>query len=242
MDPERRKRIQITLVVFIVIAAVRIGIIFYDRTHWTEPTKPQPQSSSSYKVTDDDYVTPHKLFPYDLASARELVGKTTWIRTGNQLGFYHYAAKSHRMDSLAAGFLGPLEKLEIKDVIAQNLHGRKQIMAIFTRAGAPEENAVPVGTVTNGSYNFTINDIFFIDDPHQLYNHWPADVWSSIDQHQVKPGMNELQASFALGTNVRVGRGDYGNRDVQYINANTGQSTLVTFSDNKVTAVEANKD
>jgi hypothetical protein len=242
MDSDWRKRIQITFIIFIVIAGIRVGVIFYDRTHWTEPEKPQPESSFSYKVTEDDYVTPHKLFPYDLASARELAGKTAWVRTGNQLRYYHSSSTSHRLDSVAAGYLGPLEKLEIKDVIAQSLHGQKQIMAVFTRAGAPDEGAVSVGTITNGTYTFTINDIFFIDDPHKLYNHWPADVWNAIDQHQVKSGMNELQASFALGTNIRANRGDYGNRDVQYINSNTGKSVTVTFSGNKAVSVEAEKD
>lgn len=238
MDSEWRKRIQITFIIFIVIAAIRVGVIFYNRTHFPEQTKPQPASSSSYKVTDDDFVTPHKLFPYDLASAKELAGKTAWVRAGNQLKYYHYSEKSHHLDSIAAGYLGPLEKLEIKDVVAQNLDGQKQVMVVFTRAKAPGEDAVSIGTVNNGTYNFTINDILFIDDPHQLYGHWPADVWSAIDQHQVKSGMNELQASFALGTNIRAARGDYGNRDVQYIDTNTGKSVTVTFSDNRATSVE----
>lgn len=242
MESDWRKRIQITFIILIVLAAIRIGVIFYNRTHWEEPAKPKPESTSSYRVTDDDYVTPHKLFPYDLASAKELAGKTAWVRTGNELGYYHYSAKSHHMDSVAAGFLGPLEKVEVKDVIAQTLHGQKHVMAVFTRAGAPEEDAISIGTIVNGDYHFVINDVLFIDDPHQLYNHWPADVWQAVDRHEVKPGMNELQASFALGTNIRVSRGDYGNRTVQYLNANPGKSVTVTFSDNRAVTIEAEKN
>ena len=239
MDAEWRKRIQIIFIVFLVIALVRVGIIFYQRSHEDEVRKPQPAPTSSYKVTLDDYVTPHKVFPYDVASARaELAGKTAWVRTGNQLAFYPYNAATHRADvGHSAGLLGPLEKIEIKDSIAENVRGQKQVLAVFTRAGAPQQFAVSVGAVINGSYNFFINDVLFLEDPHQLYNHWPADVWSLIDRHEAKPGMNELQVSFALGANIRVGRGDYGNRIVQYINGD--KSTEVTFSDNKATSVEA---
>src|SRR5215510_8743255 len=238
MDPEWRKRIQIIFAVFFVIALARIGYIFYERSHVPEVKKPQPESTSTYKVTLDDYVTPHKLFPYDVASARELAGKTAWVRTGNQLAYYRYDSRSRRVDTAhSAGLLGPLEKIEIKDVVAQNVRGQKQVMAVFTRATGPEEYAVSVGAVTNGSYNFFINDVLFIDDPHQLYNHWPAEIWNAIDHHEAKPGMNELQVSFALGANIRVGRGNYGNRTVQYINGD--KSTEVTFSDNRATSIEA---
>ena len=236
MDAEWRKRIQIILVIFFVIALARVGIIFYQRSHEEEVRKPQPKPTSSYNVTLDDYVTPHKVFPYDVASARgELAGKTAWVRTGNRLAFY--PAQGHRVDlAHSSGVLGPLEKIEIKDVIAQTVRGQKQVMSVFTRAGGPDEFAVSVGAVTNGNYNFFINDVLFLDDPHQLYKHWPADVWDAIDHHAAKPGMNELQVSFALGANIRIGRGDYGNRTVQYINGD--KSTEVTFSDNKAGSIE----
>ncbi|HLJ30073.1 MAG TPA: hypothetical protein VKY85_25430 [Candidatus Angelobacter sp.] len=238
MESDWRKRIQITLVVFLVIALARVGIIFYDRTHEPDARKPQPLSSSSYHVTLDDYVTQHKLYPYDLKSAREVVGKPVWVRSGNQLAYYPYGKSSRQVElTHTAGLLAPLEKLEIKDVIAQKVRGQKQVMAVFAREGSSAEYAVTVGKVSSGSYDFFINDVFMIDDPHQLYNYWPADVWSAIDHHEVKPGMNELQASFALGTNIRAGRGDYGNREVQYINGD--KSTMVSFSDNKATSVDS---
>jgi hypothetical protein len=239
MDAEWRKRIQITFVVFFVIALVRVGIIFYQRSHEQEVRKSQPKPTSSYNVTLDDYVTPHKVFPYDVASARgELAGKAAWVRVGNQLACYPYDPGTHRADlAHSAGILGPLEKIEIKDAVAQNVRGQKQVMAVFTRAGAPAEYAVSVGGMINGNYNFFINDALFLDDPHQLYNHWPVEVWDAIDHHAAKPGMNELQVSFALGANMRAGRGGYGNRSVQYINGD--KSTEVTFSDNKATSIEA---
>src|SRR5262249_14271214 len=170
-----RQRIQITLIVVFVIALIRIAVIFYGRSHWTEVPKPQPASSSSYKVTLDDYVTQHKIFPYDIASARqELAGKTVWVHAGNQIPFYHYVAS--RVDPRSAGLLGPLEQVEIKDVIAQTVRGQKQAMAIFSRKEAAGEYAFSIGTLSQGSYEFSVNEILFVEDPHQLYGHWPREI------------------------------------------------------------------
>lgn len=237
MEGDWRKRIQIFLIVFIVLALARVGMIFYERSHEPEVKKPEPTSSSSYKITLDDYVTPRKLFPYDLKSAREVVGKTVWVRSGNQLAYYAWSPVTRSVNvARQVGLLAPLEKLEAKDVVEQNVRGQRQVMVVFAKDGSPAEFAVAVGKVSGGSYDFFINDVFFYEDPHQLYNHWPADVWNAIDHHEVKLGMNERQASFALGTNIRVSAGDYGNRSVQYINGNT--STMVVFSDNKAVSVE----
>lgn len=237
MEGDWRKRIQIFLVVFIVLALARVGMIFYERSHEPEVKKPEPTSSSSYKITLDDYVTPRKLFPYDLKSAREVVGKTVWVRSGNQLAYYAWSPVTRSVNvARQVGLLAPLEKLLAKDVVEQNVRGQRQVMVVFAKEGSPAEFAVAVGKVSGGSYDFFINDVFFYEDPHQLYNHWPADVWNAIDHHEAKLGMNERQASFALGTNIRVSAGDYGNRSVQYINGD--KSTMVSFSDNKATSVE----
>lgn len=237
MDQDWRRKTQIILAIFFVIALIRVGVIFYDRTHVTEAPKPEPTSSSRYKVTLDDYVTPHKLFPYDLNSARELVGKTVWVRTGNQVAYYSYQSETRRVDlAHKAGLLGPLEKLEVKDVIAQGPHRHGRVMAIFTKAEAPGEYAAIIGTIEDDVYTFNINEIFFIEDPHGLYNHWPADVWNAIDHHEAKLGMNELQVGFALGTDIRATPGDYGNRTVEYTAA--GKTLMVVaFSDNRAVSV-----
>jgi hypothetical protein len=49
--------------------------------------------------------------------------------------------------------------------------------------------------------------------------------------------MNELQVSFALGTDIHANPGDYGNRTVEYINGD--KMTTVIFSDNRATSVQA---
>jgi hypothetical protein len=199
----------------------------------------------------DDYVTPRKIFPYNVDSAKkEIVGKPLWIKTGNVISYFPYDAATHSVNfKKKAGLLPPLAKLQIKDVVLQRepvalKEGQisviqKQIMAVFEKDGEPGTFAASFGTNTGDDYTFTANDMFFFDDPHELYKHWPADVWSSIDQHEAKQGMSELQASFALGAAMNADPGDYGNRTIEFLNA--GKPVTVVFEKNKAVTVTPGK-
>src|SRR5436190_966430 len=92
----------------------------------------------------------------------------------------------------------------------------QQVMVVFHPAGEDKTYADPIGGSRGGDYTFYINETFFFVDPHQLYKHWPQDVWNAIDQHQVKPGMNELQVALAIGAGVPQGSGDFGNRTLRF--------------------------
>lgn len=243
MEADWRKRLQIILIVGIVLIVARTAYIFYERR---QPL-PQPKQES-YSTNQDDYVTPPKIFPYDLKSAnKELDGKAVWVKAGNAVPYYRYSSASHTAElKRQAGLLPPLEKLEIKDVVLQKMPAslkegqvavvQKQVLAVFDM---PEEQgtfAAPIGTAVGEDFNFTANDVFFFADPHQLYKHWPPDIWKAIDEHQAKVGMNELQAGFALGTSANVSSGDYGNRTVEY--TNNGSPVKVTFEKNRAVSVE----
>ena len=136
-----------------------------------------------------------------------------------------------------AGTLGPIEKLDIKDVVIDRAPGSgsdKQVMAIFEKDG--KRFAFPIGVVANGDYKIYSDDILFIQDPHELYKHWPADVWKLIDAHRMQPGMNELQASFAIGMGVPEGSGLSNPRIVDY--PNHGHPLRVTYTNGKATQVQ----
>ena len=236
----RQKRIQLVLAVVLVIAALRVAIVFYERSRPIETRKP-PERASSYRITIDDYIHLPKVFPYDLKSAQqELSGKIVWVRAGNQLPYYSYSsATRHVAQDHQSGLLAPLEKLEIKDFVLQNgprSPRQRQIMMIFNKIGDHVQYATKAGIEEQGSYTFYVNDAFFLKDPHELYNHWPAEIWNAIDHHEVKLGMNEFQAGLAVGTSVTGSSGDYGNRTMQYTNA--GKPVTVTFSDNQAVKVE----
>lgn len=244
MESDWRKRLQIILLIAIVLTVARTAYIFYERR------QPLPtEKKESYSSNLDDYVTVPKVYPFDLKSAKkELNGKTVWVRAGNVVPYYHYNTASHTADlKHRAGLLPPLEKLQIKDVIEQKMpaelkEGQFSVVQHQMLTVVDDEQgtvAVPIGTAVGDDFKFTANDIFFFADPHELYKHWPADVWAAIDQHQAKIGMNELQAGFALGTSANVSTGDYGNRTVEF--TNNGNPVKVTFEKNRAVSVEPEK-
>ncbi len=80
---------------------------------------------------------------------------------------------------------------------------RRQVMAIFQKEG--KTYAVPIGFEADEQYKIYSDEMFYIEDPHDLYKHWPPEVWQAVEQHQVNPGMNEMQADFAIGMGVPDG-------------------------------------
>jgi len=134
--------------------------------------------------------------------------------------------------------LGPLQKLQIKDVVtdtAPSAPGVKQVMAVFDLDA--KSYAVPIGAEKGDDFKIYSDDAFFIEDPRQLYKHWPVDVWKAIDAHQVQRGMSELQASFAIGLGIPEGSGDYGWRTLRY--ANDGQPLIIRFENDKAVEIKA---
>jgi hypothetical protein len=244
MEAETRKRFQIIAGIIVVLICLRTAYIFYERY---QGAKPQ-QKQETYSSNQDDYVMPPKVHPYDLNSARkELTGKTVWVRAGNQVPFYAFNAHTHEADlKHQKGLLPPLQKLQVKDVVLQRVPAslsagqvavvQKQILAVLEQPETKDTVAAPIGTAIGDDFNFNANDVFFFADPHELYKHWPADVWSAIDQHEAKSGMNEVQVGFALGTAGSIGSGDYGNRSIEY--SNNGNPVKVTFENNKATSVQ----
>jgi len=81
--------------------------------------------------------------------------------------------------------------------------------------------------------------MLFIQNPRELYKHWPVEVWQAVDNHQVKPGINELQASFAFGMGFPEGSGTANPKVVNY--PNNGHPVAVTYTDGKATEVRDGK-
>lgn len=233
------KGILIVVVVLVIAALAGLGWIV---SHRSQPAPVASPQQTSYSSNLDDYVSPHKLYAYDLKSAKkELVGKTVWVKPDNSLSAYRYGGGG----SQGKMNLAPLEKLEIQDVvlrktsatpqIGQFVVEQEQVMAVFHKAGQTETYAVPIGASVGGNYHLQTNEKFYIDDPHELYKHWPPEVWNAIDHHEVRPGMNELQASFALGPSASSEGGPYGNRTMKY--ANGGNAVSIKFANNQAVEI-----
>ena len=227
-----KKRIHIVLLLAIVAASIRLGIIFYQR-HEDNAT---PVKKEAPPLNPDYYVNIRKLYPHDLRSAKQLTRQPVWVKVGYFYPFYPYDNASHHTDlSHEAGKLLPLQKLEIKDVVSSvsPKTGGLQVLAIFKDRG--KSYAVPIGNDRGGDFKFYSDDMFFIDDPHQLYKHWSAEIWQAIDQHQVKPGMNELQADFAIGIGLLGSSSGSADKTLNYPNG--GKPITINFRDGKAAEI-----
>lgn len=244
MESDWRKRILIIMLAGVALVGARTAYVFHERSKPFDLSSRQPKSIA---LTADDYVHPRRIVPYDLKTARkELAGKTIWVRTGNAVPYYRFNETNHSVNFAGkVGLLPPLERLEVKDVIlarppvhlspGQVAVVRHQVMAIFGKQGSSGLFAVSIGSAVGDDFTFTVNELLFFDDPHELYKHWPFNVWSAIEAHRAEKGMNELQVSFALGNMVSASAGDYGNRSAQYHDGD--DLVTVTFANNRATEI-----
>ena len=217
MEASTRQKIQIVMVLLIVVAGIRVGWIFYER----HQEAAAPEKKEAPPLNPDYYVTPKKVYAYDLKTAkRELANQAAWVKVGYYYPYYPYQSSTRHVDlAHDTRKLQPLERLEIKDVVrapAPGKPGTQDILAVFQKDG--KSYAAPVGREQSGDYKFYANDMLFFEDPHQLYRHWSPDIWQAIDQRQVKPGMSELQVDFAIGIGLLEQGGDETVKTLEYPN------------------------
>lgn len=223
------------LILAIAAAGVRAGYILYERhqTRAEEVRKAAPALNADY------YVIPKKIYAYDLSSARELTKQPVWVKEGYRYTYYPYDPARRRSDfSHEAGQLGPIQRLEITEVVTDVSPGspdQRQVMAVFLKEG--KSCAFPIGSVQAGEYKIYADEMLYIQDPNELYKHWPADVWQAVEQHKIKPGMSELQAGFAIGMGVPERSADASIKTVKYPNG--GHPISVTYRDGKAAEIGA---
>jgi hypothetical protein len=235
LTAEAKKKIQLVLLLAIAIAAIRTVYILYQRH--SEKIK-QAEKTTAPPLNPDYYVTPKKLYPYDLKSAKQLTQQPVWVKEGYRYSFYRYNRTRHRTDfSRDAGQLLPIEKLQIEDVVTDvspAAPDQRQLMAIFEKDG--KSYAFPIGSVKNGNYQIYSDEMLFVQDPHELYKHWPAEVWQAIDTHQAKPGMNEIQMDFAIGMGIPERSDNPAVKTVHYPNG--GNALTVTYQNGKAEEIK----
>ena len=239
MSEEAKKRIQIALALAVVVAGLRAGYILYQRHEDYVAAQKQLAAKNAGYSNADYYVTPKKLYPFDLKSARQLTEQPVWVKEGYRYTYYPYDAARKRTDfAHEAGVLLPIERLEIKDVVTDIPAGagnRRQVMAVFQKEA--KSFAVPIGFENDGQYKIYSDEMFFVEDPHELYKHWPAEVWQAIGQHEIKPGMNEMQADFSVGMGVPDAGASSDEKTVRYPNG--GNPLVVVYSGGKAAEVKA---
>src|SRR5271170_735899 len=198
-------------------------------------------------IAQDDLVFLKKKRPDTLKDIKDLNGSTRWVSAGGQLEYYPFVGHAAQYGKGAGTLLGA-EPIVAKDAVEQVAPkaatfripgGDKQVLLVFSKPNDPKEYAVPVGYRQAGQYTFYTDEIFFYDDPHELYKHWGPEIWKAVDAHEVILGMNERQVELALGQVSKSTSKAYGNRMVVF--ANLGKPMAVTFVNNKVTAFRADQ-
>lgn len=237
MNPETKKGIHLTLVLLLIVVTAHTAYIFYQRHEDRIAAERQKQAQAIGYSNPDYYVHPKKLYPYDLKSALQLTQQPEWVQEGYRYTYYPYDPERKRVDfAHQAGLLGPIEKLNITDVVtampAEKGQSR-QVLAVFQKDGKP--CAVPIGYQAEGEYKIYSDEMFYVQDPHELYKHWSADVWQAVDQHQIKPGMNEIQAVFAIGMGVPDAGDTSYEKTVHYPNG--GKPLVVVYRDGKAAEI-----
>ena len=240
MEAGMKKRVQMVLVAAMVLVAGRTGWIFYARRAEAREAVQQEQQRQRKKDTldADYYVTPRKLYAYDLAGAQELTKSPVWVRIGYGTFYYPFdPSTKHAAFARDAGLLAPLEKIQITSVVldrSPKAPDQKQVMAVYAKDG--KHYAFPIGAQQGHSFTLYANEMFFLDDPHGVYKHWSPDVWDAIAKHEVHPGMNELQADCAVGLGLLDGSGLGEERVLHY--SNGGAPLTVTFRKGKAVEIQ----
>ncbi len=236
MQAKTKRVIQTILLIAFVVAAIRLALL------WRERQGPGIQMKAGRPEVDtglsaDAYVVPKRLHAYDLKSLQAgIEGKPVWIIEGYR--YTVYPVVGGKVDfAHEAGMLGPIERVDVKQVreVPSPNPGQRQLVALFDKDG--KELALPLGTVRGKNYQIYADEVVYYQDPHQLYQHWPADVWQAIAQHQVKPGMSEIQAVFALGMGTPEVQQDPEVKTVTY--PNNGKPVTITFRNGKAAEIDA---
>ena len=230
------------VIVLLLAVGGELWYLHHERSKPLVIKAPEPEV-----IAEDDLVFLKKKRPDTLKDIKDLKGSTLWVSAGGQLEYYPFVGHAAQYGKSAGTLLGA-EPLVAKDAVEQVAPkaatfripgGDKQVLLVFTKPDDPKEYAVPVGYRQAGQYTFYTDEIFFYDDPHELYKHWGPEIWKAVDTHQVILGMNERQVELALGQVSKSTSNDYGNRMVVF--ANLGKPMAVTFVKNKVTAFRADQ-
>ena len=245
MENGKKAALGATIVALLAVG-VRVGMIYRERNAAVAPVAAPQQA----KLPDDAYVFLKKKRPSSMADLKELDGTTVWVSAGGQMDYYPVTGQHADYGKKAGTLLGAepiaidgaIEQVAPKAATFRVPGGDRQVLLTFKipqSVQGPGEGAarfaVPVGYREAGQYTFMTDEIFFYDDPHQLYKHWGAQTWDAIDHHKATLGMSESQVQMALGQVSDSVSNDYGNRRVMF--SNLGHPMDVIFVKDKATAV-----
>lgn len=210
---------RLAIKVALVVGAVYLAYHFYERNRIANMTIGEQPTKRN--LPSDAFVFVPKSYATDLPSARErLTGKPLWIREG-----YRWAYQPGER------LFEPLERIV---PLAFETRGREVVLR-FEKEG--ERRSFVIGTVQR----VFVDDIFFVKDPREIYDHWTDEMWDAAAQGVVEVGMSEVRIGFALGVGEVVRQSPGGmTRIVDYKQCAAAglEPVRVTYRDHVAASIE----
>ncbi len=236
------QKILIPTLISLAIGAIYLYSVY---RHRQDPGVIGQKDVTQQTLSQDDLVVMRSFFPAHYEDLQRLVGKAVWMRDGYTITYFPFS--SQKVDfSKPVGLIPSAKRLEVlkfvKAVPPAKVddgigHGDRQVMMVFAFPGSQTLYAMPVGTMESNEEAYYTDTLFFYDDPHTMYDHWPKEVWAAVDAHQVKPGMSELEVRMSIGQKMKVDGPTEGDRTVTY--DQDGKHWTVTFQKNRATAIKS---
>ncbi len=176
LESEWFERLRLLVKITLAAALLYVGYTFYVRYRLATV---KPPEAPVVDLHDDLYVHPRKSYVSDFESAkRRLTGTPLWVKEG-----YRWTYEP------GGRLFAPLEKIVPVDVVRR---GGSVYLAF-------EKNGKQARVAVGAPERVYVDEMFFIEDPRELYDHWTEEMWAKVENHEVEAGMSEFQIAFALG-------------------------------------------
>jgi hypothetical protein len=235
---------KIALITLLITLAIGGSYLFVVWRHRQNPGV-TPQNDVRQTLSKDDLVVMREFFPTHFEDTLRLEGTAVWMKNGYKMPYYPWAG-GQVLFAKRVGVIPAAQRMEVKKIVKAAVpasvedeieHGSRQAFAVFALPGSTTLYATPIGYMQASEEAYYCDLLFYYDDPHTIYDHWPRDVWAAIDAHQVKPGMSEVETRMAIGRNMQVDGSKEGDRTVTYDQA--GKHWTVTYVGNQATAIKS---
>lgn len=234
---------QIMLISMLITLAIGGTYLF---SVWRQRQNPGviEQQIANQRPDLDKLAVMRAFFPAHFEDTLRLEGTTVWMQNGYIMPYYPYTG-GRVVFAKRVGLIAAAQRLEVKKIVKQAVsaaeddgisHGSRQAFAVFSLPGGTALYATPIGAIQGNYEAYFCDMLFYYDDPHTIYDHWPRDVWAAINAHQVKPGMSELETRMAIGHKTHTNGSHEGDRTVRY--DQDGKHWTITYENNRATEIK----
>ncbi len=169
--------VRLGIKVILVASALYVGYHFYERNRIASLVL--RQEPKKIELPADAFVFVPKSYVTDLESARrKIVGKPIWIKEGYR---WSYEPGDRLFE--------PLERIVPTAAMVRG----GEVNLLFEKDGRQASFAIGVPE------RVFVDDIFFVKDPREIYDHWTEEMWRKAAHGEAEVGMSEVQIGFALG-------------------------------------------